>query len=117
MTDCVRHGGAEGKGPSLRRLQANLGETSADSVDLLGNCLAFCSGLTTHQVGEDDGMFAELLRARPDLEPVITNLVQDHQMIAAIIGRRAQASIPRTLVRDRAPLHRAEEPVHPSNEI
>ncbi len=42
--------------------------------------------LTAHHSGEDNGMFAELLRARPDLESVVANLVQDHQMIAAILS-------------------------------
>jgi hypothetical protein len=36
-------------------------------------------------VGEDDGMFRELLDARPDLAPTIHNLIDDHAAIAAIL--------------------------------
>lgn len=32
-------------------------------------------------------MFAELLRESPDLAAVVANLVEDHGMIAAILGR------------------------------
>lgn len=69
----------------LRGLQANLGSQTADERALLTHCLAFCSALTTHHQGEDAGLFAELLRVRPDLEPVVRNLVHDHQMIASIL--------------------------------
>lgn len=32
-------------------------------------------------------MFAELLRARPDLAATVSKLVQDHEMIASILSR------------------------------
>lgn len=35
-------------------------------------------------------MFAELLRRRPDLSPVVANLVEDHEMIASILSRVAE---------------------------
>lgn len=113
MADCVRHGGGTSKGPvtvataqnnritawstqlgqahdtlrhQLQQLQENLDDPDAGHPELITHCLAFCSALTTHHVGEDDGMFVDLLRARPDLEPVIANLVQDHRMIATIVA-------------------------------
>jgi hypothetical protein len=49
------------------------------------HCLAFCSALATHHQGEDDGMFRQLLDARPDLAPAIGNLTGDHAAIAAIL--------------------------------
>lgn len=113
MADCVRHGGREPNGSltvntgsndrlaawsvqlarahdhlrrQLRVVRANLNDTEAGNSDLMSHCLAFCSALTTHHGGEDDGLFGELLRARPDLEAVIANLVQDHRMIAAVLS-------------------------------
>ncbi len=76
--DTLRH--------QLRQLRSDLGTTKVASDDLLTHCLSFCSVLTAHHIGEDRGMFNELLRARPDLESVIANLVHDHQMIAAILN-------------------------------
>ncbi|MFJ9697326.1 hemerythrin domain-containing protein [Kitasatospora sp. NPDC101183] len=55
--------------------------------ELRAHCLAFCGALTTHHRGEDDGLFAELLRERPDLAGTIANLVQDHTLIEGILTR------------------------------
>lgn len=111
MAVCVRHGGAIPNRPTvfsaaddratvwnaqlahahntlreqLHSNQVNLGATDAGGGDLLTHCLAFCSALTTHHRGEDAGLFAELLRGRPDVAPVITNLVENHQMITTIL--------------------------------
>jgi hypothetical protein len=56
---------------------------------LVPHCLAFCAAITAHHQGEDDGMFAELLRLRPDLAPTIAKLVEDHALIAWILSRIA----------------------------
>lgn len=69
----------------LQDLRSTLGSSTAHEHDLRTYCLAFCSALTTHHEGEDTGMFAELLRIRPDLEPAVDNLVQDHELIANIL--------------------------------
>jgi len=53
-------------------------------------CLAFCAALTFHHQGEDAGMFVELLRQRPELAKVVSNLVEDHEMITAIVSRVAE---------------------------
>jgi len=69
----------------LTRIREELGRTEHAETGLPVHCLAFCSALTTHHVGEDDGMFTELLDARPDLGPTIQNLIDDHAAIAAIL--------------------------------
>ncbi|GAA2879677.1 hypothetical protein Acy02nite_26190 [Actinoplanes cyaneus] len=60
--------------------------------DLRAHCLAFCGALTTHHQGEDTGLFAALLRERPDLEPTIDKLVEDHGLITGILHRIAELS-------------------------
>ncbi|MER6834075.1 hemerythrin domain-containing protein [Streptomyces cellulosae] len=112
VTDSVRHGGAEPKGPprvashsndrtaalslqlsrahqELRRrlndVRTGLGRRQVSDDTLATHCLAFCDALTTHHEGEDDGMFAQLLRERPDLAETVTKLVQDHGLIASIL--------------------------------
>ena len=70
---------------TLVAVRAELGSNDGDSGDLLAHCLAFCSALTAHHVGEDQGLFAQLRQTRPDLEPALTNLIQDHQLIGGIL--------------------------------
>jgi hypothetical protein len=48
--------------------------------------MAFCSALSAHHHGEDAGLFAELLRIRPDLRDVARKLAEDHQMIAGLLA-------------------------------
>jgi hypothetical protein len=69
----------------LIKIRGELGRIGHAETELSVHCLAFCSALTTHHMGEDDGMFTELLDARPDLAPAIRNLVDDHAAIAAIL--------------------------------
>jgi hypothetical protein len=114
VADCVRHGGAELKGPpsvasrdgdrvaalslqlsrahqELRRqineIRTSLGHRRLSDDALVTHCLAFCTALTSHHQGEDDGMFSQLLRERPDLAATVANLVEDHGMIASILSR------------------------------
>lgn len=56
------------------------------SRDLLLYCRGFCVALTGHHRGEDTGLFPSIIEARPDLAPVISNLMQDHGMIDYLIG-------------------------------
>ncbi|MEU1289805.1 hemerythrin domain-containing protein [Kitasatospora sp. NPDC005856] len=58
-----------------------------DDGGLLAHCLAFCTALTSHHQGEDSGLFAQLLRERPDLAPTIGKLVEDHGHITHILTR------------------------------
>lgn len=73
----------------LQTLQAGLDDPvgSGGGAELFEHCLAFCAALTDHHVGEDDGLFAALRTARPDLGPVIDLLVQDHGLIGSILLR------------------------------
>ncbi|MFF7474136.1 hemerythrin domain-containing protein [Streptomyces sp. NPDC008092] len=114
VTVCVRHGGAETKGPPpvasrdgdravalsrqlvrahdemrrrIREIRTGLGHRRLSDDVLLTHCLAFCTALTSHHQGEDNGMFSQLLRERPDLAPTITKLVEDHGLIASILSR------------------------------
>jgi Hemerythrin HHE cation binding domain len=69
----------------LAGIRDDLGRDGPAENGLQVHCLAFCSALTTHHEGEDGGMFTDLLDARPDLAPVIQNLVDDHVAMAAIL--------------------------------
>ena len=69
----------------LARIREALGGDEYVVTGLQVHCLAFCSALATHHRGEDDGMFTQLLDARPDLAPAIGNLIDDHAAIAAIL--------------------------------
>jgi hypothetical protein len=68
----------------LRSLQASPGSQADEG--LLSHCLAFCSALAGHHEGEDAGMFAEILRVRPDLGPAVARLTDDHRTIAGILA-------------------------------
>jgi hypothetical protein len=71
----------------LARIREELGRSENVPPSLQAHCLVFCSALTMHHRGEDGGMFAALIDARPDLAPAIGNLVSDHAAIAAILLR------------------------------
>ncbi|MFJ4191018.1 hemerythrin domain-containing protein [Kitasatospora sp. NPDC089509] len=75
----------------LRRRLANvrtaLGRSHLPDDALLTHCLAFCTALTSHHQGEDEGLFAALVRERPDLAPTVAKLVEDHGLITGILTR------------------------------
>jgi Hemerythrin HHE cation binding domain len=71
----------------LTRIRGELGQDDHMEAGLQAHCLVFCSMLTTHHAGEDDGMFRELLAARPDLATAIQNLIDDHAAMAEILLR------------------------------
>ncbi|MER7701755.1 hemerythrin domain-containing protein [Kitasatospora sp. NPDC097605] len=74
----------------LRRiegLRSDPGPRRPDDDPLAAHCLAFCDALTTHHRGEDDGLFAQLVRERPALAPTIAKLVEDHGLISSILSR------------------------------
>jgi hypothetical protein len=85
----------------LGTLRADLGRRPPPGDGLATHCLAFCAAITAHHEGEDAGMFAELLRHRPDLAGTVDKLVEDHGMIAWILSRIA------SLAGDAAGLHGA----------
>jgi hypothetical protein len=73
----------------LRALKADVARGRPVDDSLATHCLAFCAAITAHHQGEDTGMFAELVRLRPDLAGTIGKLVEDHEMIAWILSRIA----------------------------
>jgi hypothetical protein len=74
----------------IEQLKTGLGQRRSDD-DVLGtHCLAFCGALTAHHRGEDTGLFAQLLRERPDLAGTVSKLVEDHDAIASILSRVAE---------------------------
>lgn len=52
---------------------------------LRAHCLAFCSALSQHHTGEDDGIFPVLSELFPELRPVLDELARDHQMVTEIL--------------------------------
>jgi hypothetical protein len=101
----------------LARIHAGLRSQLADArasldqpergarVALEHHCLAFCQALSTHHRGEDTGLFTELVRQRPDLQPVVDKLVEDHQFISGlIVGVEALLTEAKTV---ETPEHRA----------
>lgn len=86
VTGCVRQAHQHLR-DQLITIRAELGRIDHAETGLPVHCLAFCSAMTAHHMGEDDGMFRELLDARPDLAPTIQNLIDDHAAIAAILLR------------------------------
>ncbi|GAA4899827.1 hemerythrin HHE cation binding domain-containing protein [Stackebrandtia albiflava] len=72
---------------ALARTALDEGDEFEDaSRDLLLYCRGFCSALTGHHRSEDRELFPLIVRARPDLRPVIAALTQDHNMIDHLIG-------------------------------
>ncbi|MGH8791473.1 MAG: hemerythrin domain-containing protein [Stackebrandtia sp.] len=56
------------------------------SEDLLVYCRGFCAALSGHHESENRSLFPRVVRARPDLKPVIEKLSQDHDAIDDLIG-------------------------------
>ncbi|MCC3765636.1 hemerythrin domain-containing protein [Glycomyces sp. TRM65418] len=54
--------------------------------DLLLFCRGFCSALSGHHRSEDGGLFPQIVAEHPELEPVIANLMSDHNMLEHLIG-------------------------------
>jgi hemerythrin-like domain-containing protein len=73
--------------------QAVHDESDADPLDgdPLLYCWGFCAALGGHHRSEDGGLFPRLVAARPDLAPVVAQLVQDHNMIEHLIGELRRA--------------------------
>lgn len=63
----------------------------APSSDLLVFCRGFCTALSGHHKSEGAALFPSIVESRPDLEPVIAKLVQDHSMIDYLINELEHA--------------------------
>ncbi|WP_194920557.1 hemerythrin domain-containing protein [Catenulispora rubra] len=70
----------------IAEVRAGLGHRRLSDDTLATHCLAFCDALTSHHRSEDEGMFSDLLRERPDLAPTIAKLIEDHELIAGILS-------------------------------
>lgn len=62
-----------------------------EGMDLLVFCRGFCSALSGHHSSEDTGLFPQILAERPDLKPVVDNLMRDHNMLEYLLGGFAAA--------------------------
>jgi hypothetical protein len=74
----------------LDEIRDGLGGRPLPDDALTTHCLAFCTALTTHHRGEDDGLFTQLVRERPDLAGTVAKLVEDHGLIASLLARVRQ---------------------------
>jgi hypothetical protein len=66
-------------------------DAAPPDTDPLLYCWGFCTALDGHHRSEDGALFPRVLAARPDLEPVVRQLVQDHHMIEHLIGELRRA--------------------------
>lgn len=74
----------------LRQEAAEGGYRAANAVgtdDLLSHCLGFCAAIGSHHLGEDSHLLPALRAASPELAPVIDNLIEDHSLVAGLLGR------------------------------
>ncbi len=78
---------------ALARAGLDGGDPADAATDLLLFCHGFCAALSGHHRAEDGSLFPELLRARPDLAPVVAKLTQDHNMIEHLIGGLRKAVV------------------------
>lgn len=49
------------------------------------HCLTFCSALSRHHRGEDDGVFPVLAEQFPGLRPVLEQLRHDHDVVSGLL--------------------------------
>ncbi|HEY2507096.1 MAG TPA: hemerythrin domain-containing protein [Streptosporangiaceae bacterium] len=56
-------------------------------ADLRSHCLSLCTAIHTHHAGEDGQLLPALRAAAPELGPVIDKLIEDHGLVASIVGR------------------------------
>ncbi|MFD0888698.1 hemerythrin domain-containing protein [Streptosporangium algeriense] len=54
--------------------------------ELLDFCYTFCSVLGGHHRSEDSDFFPALLRQMPELEPTITRLRHEHEVLARLLA-------------------------------
>ncbi|MEV4583216.1 hemerythrin domain-containing protein [Nonomuraea jabiensis] len=48
-------------------------------------CYTFCSALGSHHRSEDAAFFPALLKQMPELEPVITQLTREHEVLSQLL--------------------------------
>jgi hemerythrin-like domain-containing protein len=75
----------------VTRDAAGGGVAGPAGADLVLYCHGFCAALSGHHVSEDTALFPELSARHPELRSAIARLVQDHEMIAALLSQLNQA--------------------------
>lgn len=76
----------------LSREAIERGEPGQDLTrDLSLYCVGFCAALDGHHRSEDLALFDLVLEHRPDLEPAVDKLKQDHSMLGYLIADLQQA--------------------------
>jgi hypothetical protein len=78
---------------ALREHLDRLRDGSVTGTDLQTHCLTFCAVLTGHHEAEDGGGFPVLAKQYPELAPVLTELSNDHQLVAAALTRLTALSM------------------------
>lgn len=69
----------------IARDAVGAGDVESAGADLLLYCHGFCAALGGHHISEDAALFPELSARHPRLASTIAKLVQDHEMIAALL--------------------------------
>ena len=67
------------------------GDVESAGADLLLYCHGFCAALSGHHSSEDAALFPELSARHPRLRSTIAKLVQDHELIAALLTQFSHA--------------------------
>jgi hypothetical protein len=65
--------------------------------DFAMECRAFCSAVSRHHTAEDTTVFPILAERHPELRDFLAELERDHQVIAGILARVAEAPGPAEL--------------------
>ncbi|GAA1670548.1 nitroreductase/quinone reductase family protein [Fodinicola feengrottensis] len=87
---------------AFRRELSLVRQEIADSGPTIGaqlrvNCLTVCQGLHLHHAGEEAGIFPQLVRRFPEVEPAIDRLRVEHEKVAALVDElRAAIASDRT---------------------
>ncbi|MEU7828696.1 hemerythrin domain-containing protein [Nonomuraea sp. NPDC049129] len=69
----------------LARLREDVYAHPERPRELRAHCLTFCSAVTKHHSGEDEGAFPALAEQFPELRPVLDELARDHRQVADIM--------------------------------
>ena len=67
------------------------GKAGPAAADFTLYCHGFCAALSGHHASEDAALFPELSARHPRLKSTIAKLMQDHEMIAALLAQFDQA--------------------------
>ena len=71
---------------ATRDALAEGGSAPDATSELLLYCIGFCAALDGHHVAEDRALFPTLRAEHPELGGVIDKLMQDHAMLAHLLG-------------------------------